>query len=72
MIPRQRFVSIALFAVYATFFRGQAAPLECQDHEPVEALLALGFLGFLWYNLSRLRHGHPVLGSSPTIAEERS
>jgi hypothetical protein len=68
MIPRQRFVSIALFAVYATFFRGQAAPLECQDHEPVEALLALGFFGFLWYNLARLRRGYPVLG---TEADDR-
>ena len=66
------FAPIALFAVYATFFWGQAALVEWQDQEPIEALLALGFLGFLWYNLSRLRHGHPVLGSSPTIAEERS
>ena len=66
------FVPIALFAVYATFFWGQAALVEWQDQEPIEALLALGFFGFLWYNLSRLRRGHPVPGSSPTIAEERS
>jgi len=59
------FVPIALFAVYAIFFWGQGALVEWQDQEPVEALLALGFLGFLWYNLSRLRRGHPVLGTEP-------
>jgi hypothetical protein len=66
------FVPIALFAVYAIFFWGQAPLVEWQDQESVEALLALGFFGFLLYNLSRLRRDHPVLGSSPTIAEERS
>jgi hypothetical protein len=65
------FVPLALFALYVIFFWRSTAFVEWQDQELLEALLALGFFGFLWYNLSRLRRGHVVLGTTPTAAEVR-
>jgi hypothetical protein len=45
--------------------------VEWQDQEPIEALVALGFVGFLMYNLARLRRGHPLAEAQPTNPEDR-
>ena len=49
------FAPIALFALYASFAWGQVALIGWQDQEPLEALLAFGFLAFLLTSLTRLQ-----------------
>ena len=64
------FVPTALFAAYGALAWGQAPLVEWQDQEPIEALVALGFVGFLMYNLARLRRGHPLAEAQPPKVED--
>jgi hypothetical protein len=55
------FVPYALFALYDHFFWGALPLVEWQDSEVIEALLAIGFAGFVWHMRSQLR----VAGAAP-------
>jgi hypothetical protein len=57
------FVPMALFALYATFFWGRANLIRWQDQEPLEALLAVGFLAFVLGSLARVQRGAAGSGS---------
>jgi hypothetical protein len=50
------FVPVAAFALYATLFWGELALVEWQDQEPLEGLLAFGFLAFVLRTLARVRN----------------
>jgi hypothetical protein len=65
------FVPTGLFAAYGALAWGQAPLVEWQDQEPIEALVALGFVGFLMYNLARLRSGHPLAEAQPANPGDR-
>ena len=65
------FVPIALFAAYGALAWGQVPALEWQDQEPIEGLVALGFVAFLTYNLARLRSGHVLAGAAFRNPEDR-
>jgi hypothetical protein len=72
------FVPIALFALYAAFFWGTAGIIVWQDQEPLEALLAFGFLAFVLTNLGRVRAGEAAVargsdhGDQPLAGQGRA
>jgi hypothetical protein len=49
------FAPLALFTIYYRFYWSAGSLVEWRDQELAEALLALGFLGFLAHSLSQLR-----------------
>ena len=50
------FVPVAVFALYATFFWGELALVEWQDQEPLEGVLAFGFLAYVLRTLAQVRN----------------
>jgi hypothetical protein len=50
------FVPVAAFALYATLFWGELALVEWQDQEPLEGLLAFGFLAFVLRTFAQVRN----------------